>query len=806
MKISLDWIGDFVDVSDIDVAELSDRLTMGVAEVEGYQHIQRNVAGIFVGEIVAVEPLEEGGPVAGRNRLAKVEVACGTRSYVTVSRAPNLSMALKTAFAPVGSRLAGGIEVSPEVRAGIPSDGVLCSAAELGMSNWHEAILELPPGTPSGSRLDELIPATDTLVDIDNKSLTHRPDLWGHFGFAREIAAILKRPLRSLKLQDLSSFDALPEIGIRVDNPELCKAYSAIRADIGCSALTPASLVVQRRLHALGQRTHGLMVDLSNYVMLELGQPTHAFDGDLVDSVRVATAGKPAKFTTLDGREHSLQPEDLLIFGNSREGSRPVALAGIMGGSGTEVCAATTKILLESANFAAARVRRTAVRLGLRTESSQRYEKNLPRVHVKIATARILHLLSESGISPKMESKFSLVGDPGTEPRSISLAPGYIQRMAGAPISEERVIEILGSLEFQTRSSDDSSLLVDIPPHRTAQDISRPADLLEEVLRVHGYGNIVPQAPITAVRPVPIEEKVYTHHRVRRLLSASHQFLEVHTYAWFSQAWNRTLGFEPTNALELLNPATADQGRMCTTLIPNLLALIAKNRIHRDRFRLFELGRTYNDLGSGEVDEHTVLTAVSYISKGTGRAEDDFCEMKGVLQDIGVVAGFAPITFAPIAASSCPWEETGRTAKVLSGTEDIGRIGLLSDVLRDLVVEIGEVVWFELKIDRSARTLFPVVEYANLPTFPGSWQDFSMLWRSGDYKGLADLLDVFRHPILKSRDFLYVFAGKGVPTGIESYSFRFWLGLPDRTLLPEDINSFRESLLAYLASQGISLR
>ncbi|MCA9055048.1 MAG: hypothetical protein KDA75_14500, partial [Planctomycetaceae bacterium] len=358
MIISLDWLTDFVDLSDIPPAEIAEELTVHTAEVEGFETLSRITAGIVVGKVESITPLGKPGepPVLARVQLAD-------RSVQTVCAAPNIKTGATVAVAVPGATLADGSIVQPAQVHGHDSEAVLCSPAELGWSTAHEGLLLLPGEIPPGTPLADLVAGSDTLIEIDNKSLTHRPDLWGHYGFAREFAAIFGRPLRDYDITDLSQFDKLPAIDVQIEALEDCPYYAALRVEAGGNRPAPARM--QSRLHAIGSRSRNLLVDVTNYVQFELGQPTHAFDGDKVRSIRVAQSGKAQEMATLDGKRWKILPEDLLI----QQRNQPIAIAGVMGGLDSEVSASTKTLLLESANFRAARIRRTSTRLGLRTDA-----------------------------------------------------------------------------------------------------------------------------------------------------------------------------------------------------------------------------------------------------------------------------------------------------------------------------------------------------------------------------------------------------------------------------------------------------
>jgi len=455
MYISLDWISDYVDLTGLDIDTITNRLTLATAEVEGTKTIRRFVKGVLVGEITSVEKLTD--------KLTFCQVNCGKKTYTTVCGAPNVRVGLKAPFAPAGTVLTkAGMErsVMTETMSGKESQGILCSAAELGMSDWHEILLECPDydfaGTPvlPGMPLEQFIPDTDTLIEIDNKSLTHRPDLWGHYGFAREFAAIFGRELKSLPQIDLSQYDSQPKYPLKNEDYENCPCYGCI--EFQTRGTIPSPLYIQRRLHALGMRSYNLLVDVTNYVNWEIAQPTHAFDADKLGGIRIATADENLEFTTLDGQERKLLPEDLLIWGmcasqGEAAKNRPVALAGIMGGLETEVTESTVKLLLESANFKASRVRRTAGRLDLRTDASQRFEKSQPPSNVRVGIARILKLIEDSGADLKVLSRFTFDGDLQEEVRYIDIPAGRLEQLAGIKLEPKRVTQILESLGFEVQ-------------------------------------------------------------------------------------------------------------------------------------------------------------------------------------------------------------------------------------------------------------------------------------------------------------------------------------------------------------------
>jgi len=756
------------------------------------------VEGVVLGEVVGVEPIAGDAGEGGRLRLATVD--CGGRRVATVCGAPNLRLGMKAPFAPPGIKLAGGLAIEVSEVAGRRSEGVLCSPAELGMSRWHEGLLECPEGMEPGTPLSRFTPPEDVIIEIDNKSLTHRPDLWGHYGIARELSAVFSRPLAPLPMVDLTQYDALPAYPLEVDDPEGCPCYGCLEFRV--AGAVPSPLVIQRRLHALGQRTFNLLVDLTNYVMLELAQPTHAFDGGRLKKIRVASMGREGVFVTLDGQERKMLPDDLLIW-NERE---PVALAGVMGGLNSEVTPETTRVLLESANFRAARIRSTSVRLDLRTESAQRFEKTQPPVNVKRAAARIVRLIQEAGVPLEVTSRFTVAGDLKEGFRPLAIPVGSLRVMAGQDIPEAEVTSILQRLGFQARY-EAGRLVVGIPPHRSEKDISIPADIVEEVLRVYGYGRIVPRMPQAPLKPLVVNQSLRMEHKVRRLLAGAHGFVEVQNYGWMDERWLAELGFQAPDALELKNPSAQQCRLMRTTLVPNLLSLVRQNRTHRDQFRLFEIGRVYRLLDGQKHTETTHLAGLSFSQATQPGLEEHFRAVKGVMEDVGRVLAGGEFRFQPSAAAKVPWQIARHWMTILQGDRAVGGLGALAGPILETVTPEGQVVWFELALDGLEGSIYPSVKYVAPPIYPGSWQDFSLVWDTArGFAALEERLTAFRHALVMRREFLYVYKGKGLPTGKGSYTYRFWLGARDHTLASEEIDEFRTAFLAFLQVQQIPLR
>ena len=796
MKLSLEWLGQYVDLAGLSPKDIAYKLTMSTAEVEEVEVLKRCVQGIVVGEVTGIKPLDTG---ESGKIMQLVSVNTGSETFETVCGAPNVKPGMKSAFAPPGAVIADNLTVHEQIVFGRMSQGILCSPKELGWGESHVGIMAFPDDLPAGTELSSLVPEIDHIIEIDNKSVTHRPDLWGHYGFARELAAIFGRPLKPLALMDSSEGNDLPSFPLRIEDLDGCPGYCCLDIDGLSPAFSPVEL--QYRLLAVGLRPINLLVDLTNYLMLELGQPMHAFDGERVRDIVVAPFGKNGAYVTLDSIERKMIPEDLMICDHNG----PIALAGIMGGEDSEVKEGTSRILLESANFNPARIRRTMLRLGLRTDAGIRFEKGQPPYHMTISIRRLVKLLRDAGQKASLRSKLTCGGDTGEKGRHLSMGKDDLNRSIGMTLPDEKIKAILVSLGFECTIRD-TEISLTIPPHRSVRDISIPRDIVEEVARIYGYDNIVPSMPNIVMRPYAFNTNLQKQHKIRRFLSQAKGFSEVHTYSWYDDVWLKQMAYNPGETLTLKNPAAENNSHMRKELLPNLLALVEMNSVHRDSISLYEIGNVFNPVGDS-FRQAVHLCGLAYQTDKIGNLQDLFLRVKGTIEELCVLVNAPVPEFSSSRESGKPWCSQGACLDVRVGDDHAGQVGYLAGTALNLYERGTQIVWFELLVDVLAGTTFPDVHYQEIPVYPGSWMDFSILAdKTMRYSDLAGIVQGFTHPILRKGKYLYLYNGKGLPEGKLSYTFRFWLGLKDRTLTGDDLSGFRESFLHYLEKKSLMLR
>lgn len=796
MKLSFEWLGQYVNLDNLSPDDVAHKLTMSTAEVEGVETLSRAVRNIVVGEITGIEPIKTGDSDKVMNY---VTVNLGSEIMKTVCGAPNVMVGMKSAFAAPGTEIAGKVIVKEQKVYSRISYGILCSPLELGWGESHAGIVSFPENLDTGAVLAEFVPEFDTIIEIDNKSITHRPDLWGHYGFAREIAAIYSRDLRPLKVADSSIWEKMDRFQLSIDDYEGCPGYCCIDIDGLKAAFSP--LDIQYRLLAVGLRPINLLVDLTNYIMYELGQPMHAFDGERVRDIIVAPFGSKGTFATLDSNERSMIPDDLMI----KDHSGPVAIAGIMGGEESEIKDDTSRVLLESANFNPSRIRRTAVRLGLRTDASLRFEKGQPLYHMVLSIRRFVQLLRDAGQKPVIRSQLTCAGDTGEKARTITMNIGYFTHTIGMDIPHNRIMDILRSLDFGC-TQDGDELCLSIPLHRSVRDISIPNDVVEEVARIYGYDNITPAMPDMELRSYTFNTELQKQHKIRRFMSLAKGFSEAYTYSWYDDNWLKRIGYDPGETLKLQNPSNENNTKMRREILPNLLELVESNATYRDRYFMYEMGNVFHPENNG-CTQVMNLAGIGYQSEKLGSLQDLFLAIKGTIEELFTLTLSDMPVFRISENIFLPWCFRDACMDIVLDGKRIGQIGYFTGKMFDVFEKDTQIVWFEIVIDEMAGNIFPDITYDPIPVYPGSWMDFSIVADiSMSYAKLAQTLENFCQPILKHKKFLYSYKGKGLPEGKISYTFRFWLGLRERTLTGDDLSDFRSEFISFLESRRLALR
>ncbi len=786
MKISWHWLARHVDLSGLEPRELANRFTLSVAELEGIEEVGAGMESVIAGRITGVRPLPEA------DKLRLVDVDLGDRSDTLVSGAANCTEGLVTAVALPGATLPGG-EVKVAAIRGVESRGMTCSEADLGLSDDNTGIMVLPADTTSGTPLSDLAPIHDWIIEIDNKSLTHRPDCWSHRGIAREVASLTGRPLKEMDLE--LEFTRDEPVEIRVEDQDLCPRFTAV-----CYAgitVAPSPLWLKTLLHRVEVRPISNVVDLTNFVMLDVGNPVHAYDARFIKGGEIVVRrGEDGEvLTTLDEQERRVGPSDVIIA----DGDRGVGLGGIMGGLDSEIVADTTDVILEAAAFHASAIRRTSSRLGLRSEASARFEKALDPAFAEHSSRLFGRMLLELDPGVRVTSAFIDVAAPLPAPTVIETSCSFIRRKLGDDVADDRIVEILESLEFQIEAKGDA-LAVTVPTFRATKDIGIPEDLVEEVGRLIGYDNITPTPPLAAVQPPPRPQSRMVERRLRHFMVVGGG-VEVMQYSFDSSPWAETIGYSLEGAVRLANPISADMPVMRRSLIPNLLSALRKNQIHRDELMLFELGRVFHHPeGEGAIPDQERHLGAVFSTADALRPETNFRQVKWVIERLLAIneRGDYRLEIAT-EHPELPWITDGRLLAIrdLTGDGVVGWMGQVNPVLCAGARLRGGVGFFELNLESMIASPRKELTYRPLPRFPRITYDLSFIVSNAvTHQAVMDGVEATGGEFLVDTELVAVFAGAPIPEGHKSLSYRLTFGSDERTLRDDEVKPAVDAVVA----------
>lgn len=670
---------------------------------------------------------------------------------------------------------------------------------------WLRDYVDLPAGLPVATLMHDLTMTTvevesatevdeDTVFEIDNKSLTNRPDLWGHYGIARELAAIYKRPLKPLVGPLSSLLPARPPIAplVGATDPE-CRRFTATAFSNVRAAESPAWL--RTRLARVGQNSINLWVDLTNYVMLDTGQPLHAYDAKTLTlplGTRMSRKGERTRL--LNGDEHELGDGILMIV----DGRTIVGIAGVMGGHDSSVAAATTEIVLECANFDPLTIRRASRRLNLRTDASARFEKGIDTPRIDLAVARFVALVREIQPDAAVDAVADVCNTP-TEPGRITTSLDYLESRLGAALQQDDVVRGLEALGFDVEMRG-RGIDATVPTWRATGDVSGPHDLLEEIARLKGYDTFefVP-AEVQLVKKT-VDARAQFERRLRDLLTLTGGMYEVVTYPWAKREFLDAAGVDASRAPKLHVAPAPDQDTVRPSLIPNLLEAAAQNLGFFDTFRIFELGRVFPG-GTTPGDHHDEQLPAQPRHLAGALAGPDaaalFREAQGLLELLPRVTHSAPMALK--AAGGPPWADATARIALTGHDGPVGTLAVVTKRARRMAgIKRGELVMFELDLDALAPLPSRTNRFDAIANYPQAEVDISLLfdaaapWES-IAAGAVSAGDEVREVV-----FVDDYRGKGVPEGRKSITLRLRIGVPGRTLRSEEINAIGDRARAAL--------
>ncbi len=799
MKLPLSWLREFVQVP-ADAGEISHRLSVAGLEVENIERLTPSFAGVTVARVLGVER----HPNADRLSLCDVDAGELGR-FKVVCGAPNVRAGMVAPFARVGARLGGSRKgaaaaesldsVAPlqaaEIR-GVRSEGMLCSGRELGLSEDHSGILELERDAPLGGDLARYLELEETVFDI---AITpNRGDCLSILGLAREVSALFGAKLKTRRPKAPGVGDG-EGVDIEIHAPDLCRRYAGL--PMGAIGIGTSPMWLRRRLELCGMRAVNNVVDVTNYVMLELGQPLHAFDLDKIQAgkIIVRRAGDDRQFVTLDNVRRDLNPADLLIA----DAARPLAIAGVMGGLDSEVSADSSRILLESAYFEPMTVARTARRLGLRSEASYRFERGVDRAGQVTAISRAAELIRKYAGGRELAPIRDVEPEPATH-REIDLDVRRVAALLGVALPRAEIRRRLISIGAAVHGTGKDRLGVIPPPFRP--DLNEAADLAEEIGRLHGFEEVADQLPERPARIISADPaRLFTARTRETMLGCG--LTEIRTIAFIAPEENRRFpGLDEGAPVVVANPLSAELGEMRRSLLPGLMAALRFN-LNRQAvaFHAFEIAKTF-DLHGDVAGEGRRLAGLSYgdfviASVGQAAIEAGFFTIKGILETwfrgLGILD---QVAFTAIEPGRAPYLHPGKSAAVTLAGQAIGVAGELhpQEALR---LELGKAcALFELDFaalagyQRLAKAIEPPAR------FPAVRRDLALLLdRAVPAATVIDTIAQTKVPLLESIELFDVYTGEGIAPDKKSVALSLRYRSKERTLTDEEVNRAHESLV-----------
>lgn len=794
MYLSLDWLKDYVDIpKSVTPEDLGIKLTLHTVEIDGVEKQAEQFDKVIVGKILEVRK----HPNAERLQLARVSI--GKEELDIVCGAPNIEAGQLVPVACVGAVLPNGMEIKEALVRGERSVGMLCAEDELGLGPDHSGILILENRAKLGQKFSDYLNLQDTIFEVDNKSITNRADLWGHYGMAREIAAFLNSKTTK-KFQKIAEAEIKVDaeekkLDVKVIDKDICRRYMAVAMD-GIK-ITASPEWMQRRLSAAGVRPINNIVDITNYVMMELGQPMHAFDSSLIDKIIIRKAKKNEVIKTLDGEKRDLD-ENMLVIANSKV---PVAVAGVMGGEDSEVRDETTSIVFESANFDHVATRKTSTKLGLRTESSIRYEKGLDPNLCHVALARAVELTKEICSEAKVvsriidEKSFQLNQGP------IELDLVWLNSFVGAELTKKQVKDILESLGFVCDGKGEI-LSVTVPTWRAVKDISLREDLAEEVARIIGYDNLAPRMPLVDMkRPLPNEERLL-ERKIKDILACGLNAVEVYNYSFVGEELLDKLGINHSTHIRLANPISSQHTMLRQNLATNLISNIRTNQARYEKFRLFEIGSVYLSIDGGLEKGDGSKELLPYQEKRLGILLADnnreiFSQAKSVVQhlftELKLKSYFSPLDLIP------EWADTNESAKLMVDKRLLGTVLKLNKTASSRLGVKKDAVLIEISLKElyNIYSAKPLKKFQEFEKFPPVIRDLAFVVAEKVlYMDLIQEIENF-HELIKDAEVFDVYQGDKLGEGKKSLAFRLTYQA-DKTLTAEEVDKIQSDLIKKL--------
>ncbi len=795
MLISYNWLNDFIKLpKNVEIEDLAKNLTLKTVEVESFNSLANSFNNIIVAEVLAVSKHEKA------DRLNIVKVNTGQEEMEIVCGANNIEIKQKVALALPGAVLANGLEIKEAEIRGFKSKGMICAPDELGLGADHDGILVLEKKAKVGQDLAKHLGLDDYVLEIDNKSLSNRGDLWGHYGIAREISAIF-----SVKLKPYNQFiskiktSIKDKINVIVEEKDLCPRYSSLVIDNIKIEDSPEWL--KSRLLAVGIKPINNIVDVTNYVMLEIGQAMHAFDADKINDIKVALAKENESVELLDGEVRELTSKDLVI----KSQDKIIAVAGIMGAKQSSISLDTKKIVLEAANFEAVSVRQTANRLNIRTESSIRFEKTIDPNLTTLALKRAASLIKKICLSANISSEVVDIINFNDTNKNISFFLKELHDALGLEIEREELVNILTNLGFQVEINKEELFNILVPSWRAVKDIKIKEDIFEEVIRIHGYENIKAQAPIVALQSLKTSEDLILIKKIKNYLASIPKMHEVYNYAFVGEKQLSKMNIDYNSHLQLFNPLSENHNLLRQSLLPNIIQNVLNNQASYKEFAVFEIGRVFLPI-SGHFDKKNNLEKLPCQNRNlaivlVNNEKDPSLILKGYFEALLNKLLLKEINIDYQIAEDAPnYLSQDNFVQLSINDLDLGFLGTLDTEARNNLNLKVKIAVLEVNINQLIELINKVEEkkYQKSIKFPKLERDLAFVVnRKIMYNELYKDIVAFSDLISKV-EFFDVYMGDKLGKDLKSLAFHLEYQSSQRTLTNTEVDKVQDDLVKFM--------
>lgn len=795
MQISYNWLKKYVKLPDaVTAKEVAEKLKLSTVEVEGIVEQGKDLENIVVGKVLTAEK----HPNADKLKVCQVDVG---ETITIVCGGSNVVVGMLVVVAKNGAKVkwhgeGEPVELKSTTIRGVESNGMICGADEVGLverfpKKDEKEIVDLSsfqykPGMP----LAEALNLNGATLEIDNKSLSNRPDLWGHYGIAREVAVLTNREVSTYKVKDIKNGSGV-DLKVSVENKVACPKYTAV-AMSGIS-ISPSPAWLSEALASIGVRSINNIVDATNFVMFDLGQPLHSFDAKFAGhNIVVRNAKTDEVLKTLDEKDRKLT-EDMLVIANSE---KALAIAGVMGGIASAVTDATTDIIIESANFDAVSIRKTSTRLGLRTDASARFEKSLDPNLTDLALKRMVELVLEVSPGAKVSSKVIEVGKPILFTGPLTVPVRTFEHKIGSSISIKTIVTILTRLGFSVKEKKDT-LIVTIPTWRATKDVSRAEDLVEEVIRIIGYDTVGASLPSFPIIPPEHHELLNITRTLQDVLAGEFGYIESYNYSFVSAQQIEKMGDDVNKYVELDNPLSKEKPFIRRSLLPNLLENIVKNADY-PRLSLFEIGKVFaGDEGGARAGKQsdeliprqdTWLAAVFLEKKN----QEPFKNVRQVMERLSEITNIDFQVLSP--KQTLGWQHPSRAADIRARGVTVGAIYEVHPQVLDHYGVENRVGVLEFNLNQLAAFPLSGKKYQIFSPYPSIKRDVAFVVSSDvEHSRIVSKLSNVS-PLIISVELFDIYRGVTLGKGLKSMAYHLTYNSPERTLTAEEVDVIQKKV------------